>query len=213
MRFCVAANRRFEAHARRCIDSVRGLGYDDPFVFDLGGLGFGLTHVVEDDDFHRTGCYRTGFTKWRSRGMHVPAVVASALEMIEPGDVLVYLDADTRLLERIDEIEAIPFAVAITVRPEDEWESLGRANSGVICFRRGEPALAFVREWEAEVWRTGSVQEGLNVATRQTRAHIHEFSTCAYNNYHATDDPPSGTKIIHYRASMSDAGEADPGSR
>jgi len=35
-------------------------------------------------------------------------------------------------------------------------------------------------------------------------AHVEEFPTAIYNNYHEPNNPPPGTKIIHYRASITD---------
>ena len=207
MKFVVAANHRFKDQAMKCIYSITDLNYS-ALVYDLGGLGFGFPFEVKDQSFQSTGCYKTGFTKWRSRAMHVCDVVKQAFLYTEPGETLVYLDADTRLLSRIDEVEALPFAVGVTIRPENEWPMLGRANSGVVLFRNCIPARLFVDDWSYSTTNTGSIQEGLNTTLEKVKendlAHVEEFPTAIYNNYHEPNNPPPGTKIIHYRASITD---------
>lgn len=200
MEFVLAANHRFKDHTIGCIDSIRRFNYDH-YVYDLGYLGFGTPAIVLDEGFHATGCYRTQFTKWRSRGMHTPEIVSRHLYHAK--GTVAYVDADTRLLGRVPEINDVQFDVGVTVRHEDEMENLGRCNSGVIFFRPTQAAKEFVLLWKQLTKNTGSVQAGLNEAITYPGCSIAEFPTDIYNYYYSAI-PPATAKILHYRASMTD---------
>lgn len=201
MEFVLAANYRFKDHALACIDSIRRFNYDH-YVYDLGGLGFGIPATVADKGFQSIGCYRTYFTKWRSRAMHVPDIIQRHLYVAN--GTVAYVDADTRLLGCIPEVDAVQFDVGVTVRHEDEMENLGRCNSGVIFFRPTKAAKEFVLLWKRLTQATGSVQAGLNEAITYSGFSIAEFPTDIYNYYYSAT-PPATAKILHYRASMTDS--------
>jgi hypothetical protein len=144
-------------------------------------------------------------------------VIAHALAALEPDRLLVYLDADAICLQRIDELLACPFDVAVTDR--DHWdlaktavvaEYIGQFNAGVIVFRKSARTAAFVEQWARATDELGNDQRALNAILNPDRRRItagaefaaagvavRVFDGMIYNN---RERPTRfGIKVVHFK--------------
>jgi hypothetical protein len=197
MIFVVAANFRVKKLAAACVQSIATCGYRW-IAFDLGGLGFGRAFRVSDQMFHWKGHYETHFTKWPSRAIHKPEVIAAAMQ--EFNEPLVYLDADTLLRQRVDELCGT-FDVGVTIRRPIEQSIHGRINAGVLFFNATPQAKELVQTWRQVTQEIGNDQEALSTLLTDSRWRVSEFPCDVYNWYYYPDKPPPTAKILHLKVS------------
>lgn len=202
MRFVFAANEKMKKQAVCLLASLNRLGYQWS-AFDLGGLGFG-TPFKAPESLAKRGSYETGFSRWRSTGMHVPAMMLQALQASRAGDVLTYTDCDVIVRQRIDEIEGVPFDIGVCLRKPEELppEVRGfpsRTNSGVMFFRKTEATLRSVEAWIHAAEAVGSNQEAMNSIYQHLNCAVHEFDGRIYNWYDFDDEPPATAKVLHFK--------------
>jgi hypothetical protein len=201
MEFILAANGLHKEFATQCVKSLDALGYKWT-MFDLGGLGFGQLFPIQDKTFLSHGHYQTCFKRRPSRALHKPQIIADFLDSQFPDDnnaLVVYLDTDTIIRQRIDEIIG-DYDIGVTVRRSNEWELEGRINAGVLFLRSTVKTRNFVRQWIAETQHLGNDQEALNSLLPKQSCTIAEFPTDIYNWYYFPNPPPTA-KILHYKAS------------
>ena len=102
MKILVSANARMEEYTRSCVASAQKLGYET-IIYDLGGLGIGKSFNIDHPTFHEKGYYHHIKKGRFAPGQHKPAVVKDCLASLK--EFIVYIDADTLLLDRIDEMK------------------------------------------------------------------------------------------------------------
>jgi hypothetical protein len=189
--------------AEQCARSIEANGYQWT-AFDLGGLGFGRSFRVLDESFHTLGSYETDFTERPTRALHKPEIVAAALG--EFRETIVYVDVDTILRARIDEIVQDSYDVGVTVRMPTERKRDGLANAGVIFFNPTAACKEFVAKWRDETTRIGNDQAALLYLLPGDHCRIMGFPTLIYNWYYFPRVPPKSAKIVHFKVSaLSDA--------
>ena len=167
MVFITGANKKFKEAVTYNIRNMAELGYEF-IVYDLGNLGIGypIEGLNIKDPF--------GFNEeWelseKARTNNHPClfkydIIRHALKYhVADDEILVFLDADTYVYRRIDEIEVFFIQkacdVGLTMRPEGEFdwygnpeteqEWTGYINTGVIMIKKTEPGLKFVDRWIA----------------------------------------------------------------
>ena len=207
MRIVTAANHRMREFASACVKSAKNLGYP-VVVYDLGDLGFGKPFTVDNDSFQKKGYYRQITPQHRySSGEHKPAVIKDCLRSCN--EFIVYLDADTILIDRIDEM-AGDYDVGLTVRPEWEVEKVIKkkypndtyfiydayVNAGVMCFNPTEAAHRFLEQWEYKTKELQNDQRAINDMLKEyfplksgqfietQGIKIRTFDTMVYNHYY-----------------------------
>jgi len=117
-------------------------------------------------------------------------------------ELVVYLDADTVLRQRIDEVIG-SYDVGVTIRRRNEIKkNKPRVNAGVIFFNPGSRSFAMVERWQHETEIMGNDQAALNNLLDDPTYTIREFPTDIYNWYYFPDEPPEEAKILHYRISQ-----------
>lgn len=191
--------------ASSCILSVEKLGYSTA-VYDLGDLGFGKPFKVDDPSFQNQGYYHETFPGRYDRGKHKPALIRDCLR--SHNEFIVYLDADTLMLNKIDEM-AGNYDIGVTVRPQWEVEKLIRrfhpdhsfiynsfVNAGVMCFNPTQAAYRFLEKWEQKIIEVKDDQGAVNDMLKayaplkkdQTididGIRIRTFDTMQYNYYY-----------------------------
>lgn len=197
MRIISSANGNFRQMCRNLMCSATSLGY--PFhAYDLGDLGFGEPLQVGEV---KTTC------------MHKPAIVR---ESLESGDPVAYLDSDTLMLDRIDEIGG-DYDVGITVRRPTESKlasKLSYINAGVLFFPRYNKK--FHDLWAVETAAKKDDQLGLsaiinpgnepipcNTTLYVKGFKIQTFPTDIYNFYYFKE-PLGKAKILHFKSDIRD---------
>ena len=172
MKILVAANRRMRKFASACVKSAHKLGYS-VIVYDLGGLGFGKPFTVDNKTFQEKGYYREILPGRYSCGEHKPAVIKDCLRSCN--EFIVYLDADTILIDRIDEM-AGDYDVGLIIKPEWEVEKVIKkkypndnyliygayVNAGVMCFNPTEATHRFLEQWEYKTKELQNDQGAIN---------------------------------------------------
>lgn len=145
MIFVTAASRSFQSHYYRLKDSLTD---HKLYTFDLGGLGTGVRFPVHS--VRRLSGLYTPHSPFK------PEIIRYASEMLVPdGSLFGWLDADTRLIRPVPELEDIPFDIAIT------WDGK-YINAGVIFFRNTPQTRAFVQDWQRWTGTTKSDEIVLN---------------------------------------------------
>ena len=190
MKFLTAADKKFKPMLDRLIESVIALKYDI-IVYDLGGLGFGIPYDAPVSD--------TMFQKNPVK----PRYILEMLQSLKKNELLIWLDADTVLKHRIDEIENDEFDLGVTIRKEKKGKNprRGRINSGVMFFRNNERTCKFMMEWMKESERLNGDQWALNNlidVAPVVNLIVKEYPGVIYNNYYF-DESQNIAKILHYK--------------
>ena len=216
MKIVIAANSRMQQFVSNCIQSVRKLGYS-VIVYDLGGLGFGKPFKIDDRTFQEKGYYHEIKKSRYSPGKHKPAVIKDCLNSYH--EFLVYLDADTIMLNRIDDILG-DYDIGLTVRPEWEVKRLlrkrdrdkffiyeGFINTGVMCFNATEGAYRFLEKWSHGIAKLHEDQGAINDMLQKyfplksnqlievEGIKIRTFDTMEYNYYYFPQNTKSYAAI------------------
>jgi hypothetical protein len=202
MMIVTAADWRFKSSAENLRHSAKEFGYQFQ-AYDLGELGFGIPHIVTNDQFIKNGFYNYALPRmgWTSKALHKPAIVARALK--EFNDFVVYLDADTFLCDKIDEVIG-DYSVGVTVRRQEEPCSIiGRINAGVIFFNAN--AIDLVSEWAELTEELKNDQQALNKLHQKHPHRFREFPTDLYNWYYFAE-PRGNAKILHFKDNKHEMG-------
>lgn len=189
MKIITAADKGFESHFLKMLESVKKLNYDID-VYDLGDLNYGEKYLASVS------------SKSYKKNPNKPQYILKKLKEIKPNELLVWMDADTVLVDRIDELEKdFDFDIGVTVRREKKKDvQAGRINSGIIFFRNNKNTLLFFEEWNQKTQELEGDQWALNVIYEEKSKPfvIKEFPCEIYNNYYF-DETSKKAKILHYK--------------
>jgi hypothetical protein len=194
--FVLAADSKQRRYVNNAEKLVRSFGYEC-LLYDLGGLGRGIDMPLPTAN----EMYKNFPGK--------PSVILDACNRTS-SEYVVWLDADTWLLDTIDEI-AGDYDIGVTVRSDPGGdESRGSLNSGVIFVHNTPAATAFLATWCARSLSLGGDQRALNgmcmfppgmvgQCILSHGAQVKGFPGDVYNNYRF-DTPQAGAKILHYKS-------------
>lgn len=192
-----AADKNFQEFVEKCAESSKSLNYNT-IIYDLGGLGLGKPFKGKVSP------------KIGAKIPSKPKMIMDALQSVNFKDIIAWVDADTILWQRFDEIEAGNYDIGVTVRRPKDKENDLPINAGVVFVRKTNNSLKFVQEW-IDLCETGiSDQQELNklcnvissdidstVIRENTRIHV--FPCDIYNNFYFKK-PQLHAKIIHYKS-------------
>lgn len=187
-----AANKNFEHHLLRMLESVKKFNYNI-HVYDLGGLGYGEPYSAPVSN------------KAYQKNPIKPQYILEKLKSLSLNELLVWMDADTELLDRIDELEDVDFDLGVTLRhSKPKREKDGRYNSGVLFFRNNSRTINFMEQWADLSKDLNGDQWSLNTLIKKIdrkNLFIREFSGEVYNNFYFDRDQ-SMAKILHYKSGL-----------
>ena len=129
-----AADSNFKEFVEKCADSSKQLNYKT-LIYDLGGLGYGIPFKARVSP------------KVGAKIPSKPSIIQDALGKVEKGDIVAWLDADTILWERFDEIAYGNYDIGVTVRQPKQTENGLPINAGVVFVRKTRNAKQFVKQW------------------------------------------------------------------
>lgn len=185
----------FYDHFKRSVDKQSYTLY----TYDLGNLG-------EGKQFKGRVSHKVN-AKIPSK----PSIIRDCMNNIEEDDYLVWMDADTLLLNNIDEVEQ-DYDIAVTLRPTQYMMKENPANAGVLFFRKTEETLKFLDSWVMICEHAESDQTELNKILNLkdddmgktldlSGTKIKVFSCQNYNNYFFNDSQ-EGASILHFKTSL-----------
>jgi len=194
--FVLAADSKQRRYVNNLEKLVVGLGYEC-LLYDLGGLGRGIDMPLPTSN------------ETCKKFPDKPAVILDACNRTT-SEYVVWLDADTWLLDTIDEIVG-DYDIGVTVRSDPGGdESRGTSNSGVIFVHNTPAALAFLAAWHTRSLALGGDQRAMNALCMFPSdmvgqcvvaygARVMGFPGDVYNNYRF-DTPQADAKILHYKS-------------
>jgi hypothetical protein len=220
------ADERFAASVQASLSSLRRLGYRG-VVYNLGGLGFGIPYPVTSELLEqKTVVSSNGF--WFKSCVYKPEIISHCLQHIGES-LVVYLDGDAVMLDRVDELAGIDFDIGVTLRRNEEREfdrQAGKscagfrhaANAGVLFFRNSPQTRFFVSRWAELSAEMQTDQGALNRLIEEAGIPAHGnsgtvatalvkgFPTNIYNYYYFDDEPQpsSSPKILHFKHKYQD---------
>ena len=112
MKVLTGGNLRFKKMIQDSIKRIKQFGYE-PVIYDIGGLDLGKKMDVNPIDLVRTN---EGKTPIACR--FKPLMIKDCLENTDANELVLYLDADAFLLQRVDELDINDYDIAVTVREE-----------------------------------------------------------------------------------------------
>lgn len=208
----------FRRVIEQTVKKARDCGYT-PVVYDLGELGIGEKFHVADDTFAQKGYYAVEVQAgYKSRSLFKPEVVKYCLSQYR--DLMVYLDGDAQLMDRIDEIRGDDYDIGVTLRKpselKEEWhqrlfEIAKYVNAGVIFFNPTPAAFDFITAWEKRTYEVGNDQKALNQLVCPdyypkpysieciNGVRIKYFPCEQYNYYYFDEGLEPGIKIMHFK--------------
>jgi hypothetical protein len=192
-----AADNKFKLCVENLIRSVESKGYSY-LLYDIGNLGCGKKFSSKVSN--------KSFQKFPQK----PKIILDALDQVSDKDFLVWLDADTMLVDKIDEI-INEYDIGITIRTtKDNNRKAGTINSGVIFVRNTNKSKQFLQKWAEHSLRCNGDQWSLNemcsfpIEETNNTKHIHGaiikgFPCLIYNNFYFTTEQINVAKIVHYK--------------
>lgn len=195
--FVSAANKTFEKYLIRLTQDLNKLNYNF-VIYNLGGLDFGIPF----DGKVGKKSYQTIPCK--------PELIESALNSVEENSFVVWLDADTIINSRIDEIVG-DYDIGVTVRKVKNKETEDMPiNAGVLFFRKNNLTMNFINIWKQKSYEYGGDQVPLNElcninlsdtgqVVERDKLKIKAFPCDVYNNFYFAKDQ-SHAKIIHFKS-------------
>ena len=130
------------AYRPRLLVSMRQsqkFGYDT-VPYNMGGLGFGKTHIVSTDVDALAVRPKSKIT------MSKPGILLDAFDETE--ETIVYLDADAFIVKPIDEIDSDDYDIGVTYKGGEKTTYI---NAGVIFIRHTDKARTFLEMWMEEI--------------------------------------------------------------
>lgn len=196
IKIITAADANFKEMIEVTVRSCESIGYDT-LIYDLGGLGYGNTFNAKVSD------------KIGAKISSKPSIILDALDKIDADNYVAWLDADTIIWNRIDEITNLDFDIGVTVRRPKTQENDQPINAGVIFIKNSQEAHEFVKRWEMHCNKSHSDQVELNKICNVTsedigktifknNIKIHVFPCDIYNNFYFKK-PQLHAKITHYK--------------
>jgi hypothetical protein len=185
-----AADKNFKTYFINLIKSVNKLNYNI-HVYDLGGLDYGEKY---DGNVNISNI---PFQKIPIK----PDCIFKKIVCIKENELLVWMDSDTVLLDKIDEIDNMDFDIGITIRKEKTYlKQEGRTNAGVLFFRKNERTINFINLWIKESRKLNGDQWALNelIKNNSDQLKILKLPGEIYNNYYFNQSQKRA-KIIHYK--------------
>lgn len=173
------------------IERVEKLSYDYE-VYNLGGLDFGIDMPTGVEDLSQTHNHFPPCT-------FKPRVIKNALE---DDKLIIWMDVDALLVDRIDELKEDSFDIGLTRRRESEIRKsghksrVGEVNLGVCFFRSNDKVEDFIDRWTVKTDRLNNDQHAMNQLIKHTDLEVKYYPTDEYNNYYFDG---SAEKVIHYR--------------
>lgn len=192
-----AADEKFKKMVEVTEMSSKMLRYNT-VVYDLGGLGYGKP-------FEARISIQPG-AKIPSK----PMIINDALNNVKENDVVLWLDADAVIWNRVDEIIDYDFDIAVTVRKKKELENDLPINAGVVFVRKTKNIQKFMDKW-MDLCITGkSDQVELNKLCQVTTKDFDKtvkregikvkvLHCDIYNNFYFKK-PQLHAKITHYKS-------------
>lgn len=194
-----AADLNFKEMVDMASRSAKDVGYET-IVYDLGGLGYGIPFDGRVSD---------------SIGAKIPSkpsMILDALHKVEPDDIVVWIDADAIMWDRIDEIQDEIWDFGVTMRKPKTSERDDIINAGVVFVRKTTESLRFVEHWIEKCSKGVSDQKELNalfqfqnsdyLRKRKVQGMTVKIFPCdLYNNFYFKR-PQKDAKIIHYKSKL-----------
>lgn len=195
----IAGDNNFSNFVKHAVEHAERQNYNT-LVYDLGDLGYGTKFEGKVSDITH------------QRIPSKPALILDGLSKIKEGDFLVWLDADTLLVDNIDEI-IDDYDIGVTVRKKKSkriQESF--INAGVLFVRKSATSINFIEDWIKKTAELKGDQYALNMlcdlpnnnlaeTTKVSSAVIKKFPCKVYNNFYFKGDQ-SQAKILHYKSDV-----------
>lgn len=188
-------------------------------IYDLGKLGIGEKYYINNRSFQEKGFYENKvFKKYKSKSLFKPEIVNHCMNRYH--DLIVFLDGDAQLCDRIDEINTDDYDIGVTVRSpseiESEWHQehfdiVKYLNAGVIFFKPTIKTRQFVNNWRELTEKVGNDQKALNklaclddypeinTVSNIDGIKIKYFPCELYNYYYFDEGLVPGIKIMHFK--------------
>lgn len=196
----IAADKKLKDYFNNSLQSIRKF-YKDILIYDLGELSIGKKIKAETAS--------TANQKFPKK----PMIILDALEKTKEGDFLVWLDCDTILVDKLDEVFSEDFDLGVTIRnnkskkPQESW-----VNSGVIFLKNNQKTQEILKTWALVSNELNGDQYALNKIINLQKPKPFEkvlvddvliklFPCKIYNNFYFKDDQ-SGAKILHYKTDV-----------
>jgi hypothetical protein len=194
-----AADANFKEMVDIAHRSAKDVGYKT-IVYDLGGLGYGKPFNGRVSD---------------AIGAKIPSkpsMILDALNGVEYNDIVVWMDADAIMWNRIDEITDEIWDFGVTVRKPKSSERDDLINAGVVFVRKTESSLKFMDLWIKNCSTGVSDQKELNqlfqfknadyLKKKKTQGMVVKCFSCdLYNNFYFKR-PQTDAKITHYKSKL-----------
>jgi len=196
----LAADEKLKFFFEKNYESVSKF-YSNILVYDLGNLGIGKKLELS-----------TSYTA-NQKFPKKPLVLLDALENVKEGDNLIWLDCDTLIVDRIDEVFNTEFNIGVTIRKrkskkiQESW-----INSGVIFLKNNYETTQFVKDWLTASEQMNGDQFSINSLIKLKtpnpndkikvkNVNVQLFPCWIYNNFYFNDDQ-SEAKILHYKTDV-----------
>ena len=168
------------------------------FIYDLGNLGYGTP-------FEARISQKAG-AKIPSK----PLIIQDALQKVNVNDMVLWLDADAIIWDRVDEVYSNNFDIAVTVRKKKDKENSLPINAGVVFVKKTSNTDILMDKW-ITACNTGisdqvELNRLLNVVSNdignvvvRNNLRIKVLPCDIYNNFYFKKNQ-NHAKIIHYKS-------------
>lgn len=195
----IAGDNNFSHFVKHAVEHAKQQNYNT-LIYDLGDLGYGTKFEGKVSDITH------------QRIPSKPDLILDGVSKIKEGDFLVWLDADTLLVDNINSI-IDDYDIGVTVRKKKSkkiQESF--INAGVLFVRKSKRSINFIEDWKRKTAELKGDQYALNMlcdlpnnnlaeTTKVNNAVIKKFPCTIYNNFYFKEDQGQA-KILHYKSDV-----------
>lgn len=192
MRFFTVFNHKFIEYYRLLEKSCKKLDYQLEYEILKEPLD---DYYVQLDD------------GWKSKALHKPKYLLNYIEKLSDNELVIYLDSDIILTQKIDEIDTKSYDIGITHRIKEDYIGFKKehlkyteiGNCGVLFMYKNERTINLIKSWEKNIETKKNDQLALKESLANTNAEIKTFDPLIYNFSYFNYFDYSKAKILHFK--------------
>lgn len=146
---------------------------------------------------------------WKSKALHKPTYLLNYIETLPDDELVVYLDADIMLMQRIDEIDTKSYDIGLTYRIKEDYVNsktehmkyMEIGNCGVLFIYKNARSIDLLKEWQNKIEVEKNDQLALKESLKTTNAKIEKFDPLIYNFSYFNYFNYTNAKILHFKTS------------
>lgn len=146
---------------------------------------------------------------WKSKALHKAKYLLQYMEELPDGELVIYLDVDTLLLDKIDEVNTKDYDIGLTYRIKEDFINLKNGhekymeigNCGVLFLYKNEQIMHLLKTWGENIYIYKNDQLALKATLDRKTIKTKDFDPIVYNFAYFKHLDYRSAKILHFKTS------------